>query len=272
MTPVPFAEVVGDPVSHSLSPVIHEHWLGRLGMAGAYRRCHVRRGELDSYLSKRRQDPLWRGCNVTMPLKLEALSLADVPGDLAIGTGAANLLFVRDSQIFAGNTDVRGASAPIERLIASGASARLVTVLGTGGAARAALMALHLLGISNVRIQARNLGEAYKLAVQFRLSQEPRPLHTAIEGDGLINATPLGMRNMPPLNVALSGLSRTGWVFDFITDPRRTELMDRAQERGLRVISGIQMLVEQAACSFEYLFDAPPPRDADDALLARLLQ
>lgn len=270
MTSRPFAEVIGDPVDHSLSPLIHGFWLSQLGIDAEYRRHQVKRGELAAYLAERRQDPHWRGCNVTMPLKLDALALADDASDRAIGTGAANLILPRDGRLIAGNTDVAGVVALIERLIDKGAAMDMITLLGSGGAARAALMGLHLLGIASVRIQSRDLTEAYKLAVQFRLHEEPRPFHMAIEGDGLINATPLGMTGAPPTDIDLRGLSAKGWVFDFVTSPHPTRLIASAEERGLTTVYGAEMLVEQAAESFALLFGAEPPRDKDADLFKAL--
>lgn len=268
--PRPYGEVIGDPVDHSLSPIIHCFWLKQLSIRAGYRRHRVARGELRAYLDKRRLDPNWRGCNVTMPLKLDAISLADEASDRAIATGAANLIIPREGRLLAGNSDISGVVALVERLIDRGAPMKLITLLGSGGAARAVLMGLHLLGISSVRIQARDLAEAYKLAVQFRLHEEPRPFHSAIEGDGLVNATPLGMAGKPPLQVRLDGLAANGWVFDLVTSPQPSDLISRAAERGLSTVGGIEMLVEQAADSFSLLFGAEPPRDKDEQLLARL--
>lgn len=267
---VPFAEVIGDPIDHSLSPVIHCFWLQQLGINAGYRRHRVERGGLAEYLAERRHDPNWRGCNVTMPLKLDALAAADEASDRAIGTGAANILFPRDRQLVAGNTDVGGVVALLERLRKSSAPMDMIVLLGSGGGARAVLMALHLSGVPNVQIQARNLGEAYKLAVQFGLAREPRPLHVAVVADGLINATPLGMTGAPPLAIDVGGLSAGGWVFDLVTSPDPTDLIRRASERGLLTIDGLQMLVEQAQDSFKLFFDADPPRHCDEQLFERL--
>jgi shikimate dehydrogenase len=267
---VPFGEVIGDPIDHSRSPVIHCFWLEQLGISAGYRRHRVERGGLADYLDDRRQDPDWRGCNVTMPLKLDALAAADEASDRAIGTGAANILFPRDGRLVAGNTDVGGVVALLERLRKSGAPMDMIVLLGSGGGARSALMALHLAGVSNVQIQARNLNEAYKLAVQFGLRHEPRPFHVAVVADGLINTTPLGMTGAPPLAIDVGGLSAGGWVFDLVTSPNPTDLIRRASQRGLLTIDGLQMLVEQAQDSFKLLFDAEPPRKCDEQLFKRL--
>ncbi|MEO7410057.1 MAG: shikimate dehydrogenase, partial [Sphingomicrobium sp.] len=120
---VPYAEVIGDPIVQSKSPAIHKFWLAALGMEGDYRAVRVNRGELPDYLARRRADPAWRGCNVTMPLKLDALLLADAPSDRATAAGAANLLVHRDDGLLAANTDVgaiQGLLAPLVSAAARG--------------------------------------------------------------------------------------------------------------------------------------------------------
>ena len=272
MTAQPYAEVIGDPIDHSLSPVIHRFWLERLGIDADYRRQKVTRAGLADYLDARRGDLQWLGCNVTMPLKLDALSLADEAGDRALGANAANILIQRKGRLFAGNSDVGGMATLFDRLRSSGAPMGAITILGNGGGARGALMALHMLGLANVRIQSRDLVSGLKLAVEFGLELAPHGLDYPIETAGLINATPLGMTGMPPLVVDWEGMSSGGWVFDLVTAPVETELLKVARERGMTVVTGIEMLVEQAAESFEIFFDAKAPRDADAELMARLHQ
>ena len=269
-SPRPYADVIGDPISHSLSPIIHGFWLETLGIAADYKRVKVGRADFPGYLEDRRRDPVWRGSNVTMPLKLDALRLADGASDLATGTGAANILVPRDGHVAAGNTDVAAVATLIGRLGQAGAPVGIVTLLGTGGAARAALMGLHLLGLTAIRIQSRDLGEATKLAVQYGLSEAPVPFDLPIASDGLINATPLGMNGQPALGLDLTAMPSDGWLFDFVTTPYPTELIRRAQERGMTTICGIDMLVEQAADSFKLFFAAEPPREKDSELRARL--
>ena len=158
--PMPFAEVIGDPIEQSKSPTIHNFWLKELGIEARYDRVRVRRGELHNYLAERRIDAAWRGCNVTMPLKLDAVALADGAADWAVAAGAANVLMPREGHIIAANTDVGAIAALLSKLRRAKASMGSVTLLGNGGAARAALVALKLVGISAVRIHARDLAEA----------------------------------------------------------------------------------------------------------------
>ncbi|WP_310468516.1 shikimate dehydrogenase [Sphingomonas sp.] len=266
----PYAEVIGDPVEHSLSPAIHGFWLEALGIAADYRRRRVTRVEFPAYLVKKRGDPLWRGSNITMPLKLDAAMLADDDSDRVIGIGAANLLVPRAGKIVAGNTDVGAVALLVERLAKAGARMDSIVLLGSGGAARAALMGLHLLGLTDVRIQSRNLGEAYKLAVQFKLGEEPRDFDLPLECAGLINATPLGMTGQPPFTLSIDAMPATGWVYDFVTSPDPTALITRAAARGMKTVGGVDMLIEQAAESFKLLFEKDAPRDKDAELRHRL--
>lgn len=261
-----YAEVIGDPIEHSLSPLIHSFWLEALRIEGSYGKRRVTRPDLPAYLAEKRADPDWRGSNVTMPLKLDAISLADGASDRAVAAGAANLLMMRDGRLAAANTDVGAIDILLARLHEAKARMGSVTLLGNGGAARAALVALKLLGLTNVRIQARDLAEARKLAVEFGLETAPALFDEPIVSDGLINATPLGMPGRECLNCELELMPKGGWVFDMVYDPEETPLLRAARSAGLHCVNGLQMLVEQAASSFELFFGQKPPRDRDDEL------
>ena len=265
-----YAEVIGDPIDHSLSPVIHQFWLDALGMEADYRRLRVTRADLPAYVAQRKSDPEWRGANVTMPLKLDAVALSDEATDRAVAAGAANVLMMREGKLIAANTDVGAIAILLARLHEMKAAMRSVTLLGNGGAARAALVALKLVGIRTVRIQARDMAEAMKLSVEFGLENEPAPFNAPIVSDGLINATPLGMAGRDCLNCNLDQLSAKGWVFDMVTDPPETLLIAVARKHGLAVLTGLDMLVEQAASSFKLFFGADPPRDRDSELWHKL--
>ena len=270
MTSRQYAEVIGDPIAQSLSPIIHGFWLEQLGIQGDYGRKQVTRAGLKAYLDAARTDPDWRGCNITMPLKLDALTLADGASDTALGTGAANIIIPRDGKLLAGNTDVGAIAKLIDQLAKNEAPMRAVTLLGSGGGARAVLTALHMLGFRQVRIQSRNVSEAYALAVQHGLAVEPVPFDAPVEGDGLINATPLGMTGQLPLDIDISAMTANGWVIDLVTSPNPTDLVRSAKARGMTAVGGIGMLVEQAAESFQLFFGKEAPRDKDGELMQKL--
>lgn len=270
MTSIPYAEVIGDPVDLSRSPLIHSFWLEALDIKAIYGRRQVSRAELPAYLAERRIDANWRGSNVTMPLKLDAVAIADEASDRAVAAGAANVLMMREGLLIAANTDVGAIATLLARLHEAEARMGSVTLLGNGGAARAALVALKMVGISNVRIQARDLGEATKLAVEFGVEAEPAPFTVPIVSDGLVNATPLGITSSDCLNCDLHLMPNQGWVFDMVTNPADTPLIEAARSRALAVVTGLEMLVEQAATSFKLFFNADPPRDRDTELWQKL--
>jgi len=261
-----FAEVIGDPIEHSRSPLIHQFWLDALGIGADYRRRLVRTEELTAYIASVRADPLWRGSNVTMPLKRAALELAEEATDRALAASAANLLLMRDGRLFGANTDVGAIATLVERERTVGRRVGSFTLFGCGGAARAALVALKLLDIDLVRIQARDMAAAARLAVEFGLALAPRPLTDPVDSDALINATPLGMAGYACLNCDLALLPEGGLVFDMVSNPADTPLIVAAKQRGLAVVTGLDMLVEQAATSFKLMFGQDPPRDRDAEL------
>ena len=263
-----FADVIGDPIDHSRSPLIHRFWLKALGIEADYRAGRVDRAGFAAWLEERRADPDWLGTNVTMPLKLEALTFADEASDRAVAAGAANLLKQKDGRIYAANTDVGAIATLVTTVKAGGAKADTVTILGNGGAARAALVGLRVAGVHDIILHARDMTAARALAVEFSTGNAPRPLTARIEGDGLINCTPLGMKGEDCLNCELDGMNPGGWVLDMVTGP--TPLLAEAAARGLKTMRGLDMLVEQAATSFEIFFGVKPPRDRDGELMLLL--
>ncbi len=264
-----YAHVIGDPIAHSKSPIIHRFWLDSLGIEGDYSAVRVPRSDLPSYVARERQLSEWRGCNVTMPLKLDALLLADEATDRAAAAGAANILVPRDGKLIAGNSDVGAVMALVSPWIGNGAPDGIV-VLGNGGAARAVLVALRYLQVEQVRLQARDMAAALALAVEFGLPEGPSPFDRPVDLGGLVNATPLGMAGHPALELAISTMPEGGWVMDMVTDPTETELLRQARLAGLKTVDGIAMLVEQAAASFELFFGKSPPRERDSTLLEML--
>ena len=269
-SPGGYAEVIGDPIAHSKSPAIHNFWLDKLGLGFDYRATLVPRADLPAVLAERRGDSAWRGCNVTMPLKLDALMLADDASDRAVAAGAANLLVPKDGRLLAGNTDVGAVLQLLGPRLQQDGAPDGITLLGNGGAARAVLVALRMLEFGNVCIQARDITAAYALALEFGLEVQPRTFDVPIASTGLINATPLGMVNVPPFAIDLTRMPPAGWVCDMVTDPVETPLLRSARERGLATIDGIALLVEQAAGSFMLLFGHEAPRQHDADLMARL--
>jgi shikimate dehydrogenase len=266
----PYAEVIGDPIVHSKSPLIHGFWLEKLGIDAEYRATHVRPDDLADYFASRRDDPAWRGCNITVPHKEAALGHVEDRGEVRRGIGAINLAFrAEDGAIVGTNTDAGGFYTPISGVDLAG---QPVAVVGAGGAARAILYALAQLGAGPVTILNRTPLKAAALLASFGLKGEALPLAAPLPPVRLlVNASTLGMVGQPPLDLDLAPLPADAIVYDIVYAPLETPLLAAATARGLDVIDGLEMLIGQAALAFEILFDAEPPRDADDELRARLL-
>lgn len=270
----PYAEVIGTPIAHSLSPRIHAFWLGLLDLPGRYAATEVPPEALGAFLNARRGDPAWRGCNVTMPHKAAVLDLVDTCDPVAEVIGSANLVVPNGRALVAYNTDTDGI---VEALGPEGLALSPVVVLGTGGAARAMLAVLATQGVREVGIIARDTERARALAARFGMTLTD-PFAVGMSG-GLaklvVNATPLGQAGQPAMPESLlyyvDLLGPEATVFDMIYMPAETALLTRARAAGLRAIGGLPMLIGQAAGAFRHFFGMAAPReDKDAALLAHL--
>jgi shikimate dehydrogenase len=260
----PYAELIGDPVTHSLSPAIHRHWLKLAGLAGDYRAVRCALADLPDYLARRRADPDWRGCNVTMPLKAEAARLTDRADSLLAASGAANCIVPRDGALVAFNTDVTGIRAALADYDLKG---RKAVIIGKGGAARAAAFFL-----------GQQCAELTILARDAALGLiSPDEAARALAGAAVVvNATPLGMAGGPVMPryilEALATAAPGAVAFDMVYDPHETEFLLSARAARLRTIDGLTMLIGQARRAFELFFGVAPPPGGDEALRERLLR
>lgn len=279
----PYAEVIGDPIAQSKSPVIHGFWLSQLGMEGEYRRCHVTSGELAGYLAERRSDADWRGCNVTMPHKQAIMPLLDQIDAEASRIGAVNTVVRETDGTLTGyNTDAPGFLEPIRPLLGE-EDYRFAYVIGTGGAARAIIDALFhaefmIWSISRNPAKARAefghyLGDDPEFLIDMA-ELKPGSLRPADPEvfSLIVNATPLGMTGHPPLDLPWGGFLANATVYDIVTSPSDTVLLQQARSQGLATIDGLAMLIGQAAVAFEKFFGAAAPRDRDAELRELMTQ
>jgi shikimate dehydrogenase len=263
--PTPAACVIGWPVEHSRSPLIHNYWLERYRIAGKYRREAVppeKFAEFVQSLSARG----YVGANVTLPHKEAALALSQ-PDERARAVGAANTLWF-DRGLRSTNTDVEGfldnldACTPHwDRGLTS------AVVLGAGGAARAVIFGLLGRGVERVTIVNRSASRAEGLRQRFGARMHAAPweeLDAVLAGAALlVNATTLGMRGAPALAVDLRHLPSSAVVADLVYVPLITPLLAAARERGLRTADGLGMLLHQAVRGFALWFGARPAVTAE---------
>lgn len=263
-----YAEVIGDPIAHSKSPLIHGFWLDALGIDAEYRATRVTADGLTDYFAARYIDPAWRGCNITIPHKLVALDHVADRGGVRDTIGAINLAFRDGDDLVGTNTDAAGFYAPISDVDLVG---RAVAVIGAGGAARAILFALAKVGAGRVTILNRTPLKAAALLAKFGLKGDALPLGAPLPPAALVvNTSALGMTGQPTLDLDLSPLPEDAIVYDIVYAPLETPLLKAARDRDLATVDGLEMLIGQAALAFELLFGAEPPRDRDEALRALL--
>jgi shikimate dehydrogenase len=259
---VPYAEVIGDPVAHSKSPLIHKFWLEKLGIEGDYRATRVAADELPAYLESRRLDRDWRGCNVTMPHKERIMPLLDTATRDARRIGAVNTVRKgKDGRLHGRNTDLHGICRSLDHLIEPDGP---VVLIGAGGAARAAARALEANGAGEVTVINRSIERGQKLLRDFHLAGRATSDTVIPPARLVINAAP------PYARFSLDSLRAGAVLFDMVYDPPEGVILDGAASRGLRVVDGLAMLTHQASEAFSVFFRRARPAGSDAELRALL--
>lgn len=267
------AGVVGSPVRHSLSPLIHNAWLDAAGIDGVYAPFPVVEARFPTLLEGLRGGAV-RGLNVTLPFKELALSAADRPTHRAKAAAAANLLvFEEDGTIFADNTDGIGLLGAFAAQVPDfDPQAGAVVVLGAGGAARGAVAAFVDAGASEVRIVNRTQSRGEALARSMTGPVVAHPWDSAAsafeDAIAVINATSAGLSGEGVLEMPLEATPPEAVVMDMVYKPLRTPFLQRAAKLGRRTVDGLEMLIRQARPSFEAFYGAAPPAEADVRRLA----
>jgi shikimate dehydrogenase len=264
----PFAAIVAWPVEHSRSPALHGYWLKQHGIDGHYGRLPVEpnRAALEELVAFLKHTPNARGCNLTLPHKIDILSLLDRIDPAASRIGAVNTVIKQaDGTLEGRNSDGFGflahlrASAPDWK-----AEAGPVVVLGAGGAARAVIATLMDAGVPELRLLNRTQESAVNLGVAFTPADGRRIVidrwderSAALDGATLlVNTTALGMAGKPPLEIDLASLPKDAVVNDIVYIPLETELLATARARGNRCVDGLGMLLHQGRMGFKAWFGA----------------
>ncbi len=257
------AGVMGWPVAHSRSPLIHNYWLEKYGLTGSYVKLAVMPGALAVALPGLAALG-FKGCNITIPHKVDALKLVQVLDANAARVGAVNTVVVLpDGQLKGMNTDGFGY---IQSLLDAKPDWRAnegpITVLGAGGAARAVVLALKDHGANEIRLLNRSLAKAQAMASEFGAPVTALPWqqrHDALTDCALlVNTTSLGMHDADALDLNLAKLLLTALVSDIIYVPLQTQLLAQASARGNLTVNGLGMLLNQARPAFEAWFGVLP--------------
>ncbi|QEL24563.1 shikimate dehydrogenase [Bosea sp. F3-2] len=254
--------VIGHPIAHSRSPLIHGEWLRQYGIAGCYERVDVAPPDLPAFIQRLREGE-FAGGNVTVPHKEAMMALVDEVSDAGKAVGAVNTLWRDGTRILADNSDVPGFLAHLDATVPDW-QGRVGTalVLGAGGAARGICYGLKLRGVDRILIVNRSRERADELRAAFG-----RPLETGAwdqrdrlvgQADLIVNTTALGMQGKPPLEIDLSGLRPGTIVNDIVYVPLKTALLAEAERRGGTPVDGLGMLLHQAVPGFACWFGVTP--------------
>jgi shikimate dehydrogenase len=254
--------VIGWPIAHSRSPIIHNYWLKTYGIDGAYAKEAVRAEDLEAFLASLEARG-FAGCNVTVPHKERAFAVAEVKDASATAVGAANTIWLENGALCCANTDTYGfvanldQQAPQWRAAPGGA-----LLLGAGGAARAIVYGLLEAGKRDVLIANRSLDRADDLARHFgagvrSIAWDDRNMHVA-EASLIINATTLGMSGAASPDIDF-GLARKDVIAaDIVYVPLETSFLKSARSHSLIGVDGLGMLLHQAVPGFEKWFGVRP--------------
>lgn len=263
----PRAFVIGWPISHSRSPLIHNYWLKSLGLAGSYEKIAVRPEALAEFLGGFSLQG-YVGGNVTIPHKEAAFALCARTSVSAQALQAVNTLWIEAGELCGDNTDGVGFLASIDADIPGwDRSCEKAVVLGAGGAARAIIAALIGRKVGHITIINRSKDRGEELVALARRIAPDQPVrfddYAALprelaDADLLVNTTSLGMQNQPPLEIDLSPLPDRAAVADIVYVPLETALIKAAKARGLKTSAGLGMLLHQAAPGFARWFGQRP--------------
>ena len=255
--------VMGHPVAHSRSPMLHGYWLRTLGIEGAYELADVAPDDFAAFFRGLGANG-FAGGNITKPHKEQAFRLVDRREDAADAIGAVNTVWYENGALIGGNTDWLGIVLSLDA-IAPGWDKGRALVLGAGGAARAATYGFRQRGLS-VSLVNRTLARAEQLAANFPgvtvhgYDALPRLMADA---DVLINTTSLGQAGNPQLEIDLTNLKRSAIVYDVIYVPLETGLLKAARRAGHRTVDGLSMLLYQAVPGFAHWFGVTPTVTAE---------
>jgi shikimate dehydrogenase len=255
------AFVIGDPVSHSRSPLIHGHWLAKHGIDGSYAAIHVKQDELGAFLAGMVKNR-FAGGNVTVPHKEAVFAHAARRDGIAEEIGAANTLWLEDGKLCASNTDSFGFAQNLDEQAPGWDKIAAALVIGAGGASRAVVHALKSRGISDIRVANRTRERADNIKTVFGSTVSAHgleALNELAEGAGLVvNTTSLGMKGDGAIALDMTRLPSNALVTDIVYVPLETPFLKAARLAGLGTADGLGMLLHQARPGFEKWFGILP--------------
>ncbi len=266
----PTAYVIGDPIGHSLSPLLHRTWLKETSITGRFEPLHIKPEELEKQIQALKADTDFIGANITLPHKQRVIELVDEITPIVQKIGAANLLIKKDHRLMASNTDAEGFLQPLLQVLGKEEiTGNTVLVFGAGGAARAVLIALALAGVRKIILCNRSDKRAKNVARELSPQLKTTKIKTVSwqnrnttedQSDIIVNASSAGMTGFDPLDINLDFYTKTKLVYDLVYRPICTPLLRQAKKNRLLTLGGVDMLIAQARPCFKAFFGVNPPK------------
>jgi shikimate dehydrogenase len=254
--------VIGKPIKHSLSPLIHNYWINKYGLGLEYKKMEVERESLPSLIENVRDKKI-TGLNITLPYKKDIISYIDEVSYSAKDIGAINTVFLRGKKVYGENTDGIGFTRALEKKTKFNFSNKSIYIIGAGGAAYGIISELIKKKVEKIYITNRTKQKTIQLVNFFKTKNkkinlefvEWKDLVPNSDVDLIINTTSFGMKDNECLKIDINNLKDTLIFVDIIYNPKETELLKLFKKEGFVCMNGLSMLIEQAAVSFELWFN-----------------
>ena len=254
--------VIGKPIKHSLSPLIHNYWIKKYQLGLEYKKMEVERESLPSLIENVRDKKI-TGLNITLPYKKDIISYIDEVSYSAKDIGAINTVFLRGNKVYGENTDGIGFTRALEKKTKFNFSNKSIYIIGAGGAAYGIISELIKKKVEKIYITNRTKQKTIQLVNFFKTKNkkinlefvEWKDLVPNSDVDLIINTTSFGMKDNECLKIDINNLKDTLIFVDIIYNPKETELLKLFKKEGFVCMNGLSMLIEQAAVSFELWFN-----------------
>ena len=254
--------VIGKPIKHSLSPLIHNYWINKYELGLEYKKMEVERDLLPSLIENVRDKKI-TGLNITLPYKKDIISYIDEVSYSAKDIGAINTVFLRGNKVYGENTDGIGFTRALEKKTKFNFSNKSIYILGAGGASYGIISELIGKNVEKIYVTNRTKQKTIQLIKHFKTKNkeiklefvEWKDLAPNSDVDLIINTTSFGMKDNECIKINMNNLRDTLIFVDIIYSPKETELLKLFKKEGFVCMNGLNMLIEQAAVSFELWFN-----------------
>ena len=250
--------VIGNPIEHSLSPTLHNYWIKNNGIDAIYEKQKLNEDELEQQILQVKEKKI-SGINVTVPFKKIIIPFLDELSIEAESTQSVNTIYLRDNKVIGHNTDIFGFETSIKKLKYN-LTNKEVLILGAGGVVPSIIFALNKMKISKIKISNRTKDKAENLKTLFK-NIEIIEWGEVPNVDMIINATSLGLKKEDKINLDFSLISKNGFFYDVIYNPRETNFLKTGESLGCTTLNGKLMFIYQALLAFNIWHKLEPNVD-----------